>query len=701
MKRSLLFFCAILLALACFSQETADFNGKRYEKKANHTWFDVETGFEVDSTVITIKLKPNKQAEDLNKIGKIIRQNHLGYIDINISEKGSFFKQLHLLSNNPDILTLDINTIGNYNTFLTLSPNDPGLSSQWYLGRIRAFDAWDIVTGGSCVNIGVLDSGVDWSHNDLGLGGDTYQNIWLNPGEDTWTNPSNPSTGNGIDDDIDGLIDNWKGWNYWNNSNDVRTTNAHGTQVAGIISAKTNNGVGIAGVAGGNNQQGVNILPICIGVLAPNASVLDDAIIHAVDKGVQVIQISASVGSTIAINDAIQYATDKGVVVVCAAGNDNGPLSFPANNVNTISVGATNQIDQRATFSNYGNNLDLAAPGVDIYSTYLNNLYASADGTSFAAPIVSATVGLMLSVDPSLSPTQVRNILTSTADKVGGYTYITGRSNELGYGRLNTFAAVQAVTTPITGPASFCTSGSYSISGLPTGATVTGWSANPSYAVSFSGSGSTVTVTKASIFSGQVTLSATITGPCGSYTVFRNVQVGMQKPDNPTVWYDALSNIIEVSTNAVPGATSYEFYVNGVLVITTPSTLFHLPASGYCGGTYYFGVKAVGPCGTSEEARTLARITCPSPFAVFPNPANESLTISAVEGENVAAKRAASPPVAEFHVKLFDQQGRMLREAKSKDGFVKFDTHQLNEGTYFLHITQGKETIKRQVVIKH
>lgn len=189
------------------------------------------------------------------------------------------------------------------------------------------------------------------------------------------------------------------------------STNEHGTQIAGIIAAKTNNYLGIAGVAGGYNDQGVQLLPICIGVTTPSASILDDAIIHAVHKGAQVIQISATVGSTNAIDDAIQYAIQNGVVVVCAAGNSGSTIQYPANNAQVISVGATNQNDQRATFSNYGSSLDLAAPGVEIYSTTLNNQYGYGTGTSFSAPQVSATVGLMLSINPSLSPNSIRDIL--------------------------------------------------------------------------------------------------------------------------------------------------------------------------------------------------------------------------------------------------------------------------------------------------
>lgn len=185
-----------------------------------------------------------------------------------------------------------------------MTPNDPQLANQWYINRVHARNAWDYTMGNECIIVGVLDSGIDWGHEDLGIGHDTYQNIWLDPGEDIWSNQNNPNTGNGIDDDGDGFIDNWKVWNYDLNSNDVRTVNPHGTQVSGIISAKANNSRGIAGIAGGNKHDGVKILSLCIGINVPDGAVLDDAIIHAVDKGVRIIQISATVGETAAINAA-------------------------------------------------------------------------------------------------------------------------------------------------------------------------------------------------------------------------------------------------------------------------------------------------------------------------------------------------------------------------------------------------------------
>lgn len=245
-------------------------------------------------------------------------------------------------------------------------PNDPLFNNQWYLSAINAIDAWTLSHGSSNIIVAILDSGVDWEHYDLGRGNDSYSNIYTNPNEDVWLNHNNPNTGNGVDDDNNGLIDDWKGWNYSNQTNDTRTTNYHGTFVAGLISAKTNNNLGMAGIVGGDNRSGVKIIPYCVGERYPMSSVIDDAIIDAVDKGARIIQLSLSVSFSQAIEDAIQYATDRGTLIVCAAGNSNNTVSYPAFNTNVISVGATKEDLSRANFSNYGNDLDIMAPGVNI-----------------------------------------------------------------------------------------------------------------------------------------------------------------------------------------------------------------------------------------------------------------------------------------------------------------------------------------------
>lgn len=249
----------------------------------------------------------------------------------------------------------------------------------------------------------------------------------------------------------------------------------------------------------------------------------------------------------------------------------------------------------------------------------------------------------------------------------------------------------------ITGPSTLCDSETYTVSGLPTGATVTGWSVNPSGGVTLSGSGNSRTVTRVGTYAGTVTLNVTVTGSCGSVTVSKEIQVGMEMPDPPTWAYNLPPGRIRLSTNPVAGATSYEWYRNGFLVGTSTNTRYDMLISqAPCGTQYFFGVRAVGACGVSDEAYTFADVQCESPFAVFPNPADESLTVSAVEGENVAAKSSIT-----FDVTLYDATGRSRLTATSRDGKLTLDTGALPEGTYFLHIMHGDDIEKRQIVIKH
>jgi len=384
------------------------------------------------------------------KLHNIIkRENILGFIDLNVPKNKLFSDFVDSLVNSSNVELVIYSAIGKYLNFV---PNDTYSNNQWYLQKINAFNAWDITTGSPRVIVGIIDSGTDWTHSDLGLGNDSYQNIYLNSGEDAWSNPNNPTTGNHIDDDHNGHIDDWKGWNFEYNSNDVRTTRAHGTFVAGIISAKTNNNYGIAGIAGGKSGEGVKLLSYCVGVNAPISSLIDDAIIAAVDNGVKVVQLSFEIAHSDDIDAAIQYAISKNVLVVCAAGNNSlSNISYPASNDNVIAVGATDQNNQKADFSNYGNKLSVVAPGVDIYSTSLNNSYVTSSGTSFSAPQVSAIAALMWSANSNLTVQQVRNIIESTAQKVGDYSYQAmaehpnGTWNEqMGYGLVDAYAAVKA-----------------------------------------------------------------------------------------------------------------------------------------------------------------------------------------------------------------------------------------------------------------
>jgi len=244
-----------------------------------------------------------------------------------------------------------------------------GIKSGLLGADINTPDAWEISTGGEEVIIAVIDSGVAYSHPDLA------SNMWTNPGEDLWSDPNDPTTGNGIDDDGNGKVDDWRGWDFVDGNNDPMDYHGHGTHVAGTIAAMGNNGEGIAGV-----MWRARMMPLR-SLNADGMGWVSDAIYaieYAVERGARVI--NASWGTTSlsqCLLGAIQLCQDEGVLVVAAAGNsaantDSSPF-YPASYdpPNIISVAATDQRDNLASFSNWGpSTVDVAAPGVAIYSTW-------------------------------------------------------------------------------------------------------------------------------------------------------------------------------------------------------------------------------------------------------------------------------------------------------------------------------------------
>ena len=456
MTRSTYFAAAVLLAIGLdvTAQEVRQVAGRQYVHDGS-SWLQLDGAgreYPVHPQVITVKLAEgvSRSAEAMlheSLGGEVLRRARTGFIDVEI-EAGTDVLDATLAYLSSDLIEIaEPNTFGQY----LIVPDDPSYGSQYHLPIMSAEEVWDVTTGDPSVVVAILDSGTDFTHEDLGTGGDAYQNIWLNSGEDAWSNPDNPASGNGIDDDNHGYIDDWKGWDFNHNTNDSRGTNFHGTAVAGATGAKTNNATGVAGIAGGWNAPGALLMIGGVGDSAPNGSILDDAILYAGENGAQVVQMSLTVGPSSAIDAAIQMVYDTyNMVVICASGNGFSPaVSYPSSNPNVIAVGATDASDLKASFSNHGPDLDVSAPGVGILMPDLNDSYISSSGTSFAAPLASGVVALMLSVNPNLTNDEVRQILRDTADKVGGYDYnwnasMPGHSFELGYGRVNADAAVAA-----------------------------------------------------------------------------------------------------------------------------------------------------------------------------------------------------------------------------------------------------------------
>ncbi len=397
----------------------------------------------VNESVVTVKLKTGHTlCRDLTPI----RSNKFGFADISVP-KGVDIEQFKIdLEQRKEFEIVKFAEYGE----LCLTPNDSLLSRQWYLGQINMFKAWDFTTGNQNIKVAVLDTEVDRNHSDIGIGNDTYSNINAN-----------------------------LGYNFIYNTQNVVSPDFHGTGVAGIIGAKTNNSRGIAGISGGMNCSGVTIIPYCVAEsLLVDMSSVDDAIIAAVDNGAKVINMSFTSPSTNfpEIDIAINYAFNNDVSLVAATGNDSdNMIKYPASNPHVIAVGAVDgSSSYRCSFSNYGDGLDIVAPGVSIRSTDVGG-YNLFEKTSFAAPQVTGTIALMLSVRPSLKPTEIRDILRSSCSKLGGYTYDSnGWNSETGYGLLDAYSTLLN-TIYISGPDIPCGTSVYSVPCLPSGYTVS-WS---------------------------------------------------------------------------------------------------------------------------------------------------------------------------------------------------------------------------------
>ncbi len=331
---------------------------------------------------------------------------------------------------------------------LHLTPNDQ-MYPMLQHDLVQLPQAWDHTTGSNLVVVGVVDSGILREHPDLA--------------DNIYSNLADPI--NGVDDDGNGYIDDYYGWDfadapemsdialgdYIGQDNDPTDENFHGTHVAGILGATGNNGIGVTGVC-----WTVKIMALRAGFRTTSGSgyLQDDdaaaAIIYAADNGCNVINMSwGDSNYSPIIADACQYAFNKGVTLVASAGNDPGPvLSYPARLSTVISVGAVNKYKNLAGFSSYGVDLDLVAPGEQILSTYkavAPDLYFEQSGTSMSAPYVTGSIALLLSIQPGLTPEEVRARLLTSTDDLGDL----GFDQYYGHGLLNTQRLIENLDPPI------------------------------------------------------------------------------------------------------------------------------------------------------------------------------------------------------------------------------------------------------------
>jgi len=323
----------------------------------------------------------------------------------------------------------------NYLLSLDLTPNDPYYASYQgnpghggYLLNMEMEAAWDLSLGDPSVVIAVIDTGLDFGHEDL------MGSVWINDDE---------VPDNGVDDDGNGYVDDVHGWDFVEEDNEPQDLHGHGTHVAGIIAARINNGVGIAGMAGQATIMPLGIFqPQGIGTYAD----LIEAIIYAADNGAQVINMSlGAVSYSRGEEAAVNYAWERGVVLVAAAGNNNNDaVHYPAAHANVIAVSSVTASDQRSSFSSYGDFVDLAAPGSRVMSCIPGSNYGVMSGTSMASPHVAGLAALIRSRNPTLTNGEVRQILESTADDLG----TAGWDRFYGHGRINGRRALEATPLP-------------------------------------------------------------------------------------------------------------------------------------------------------------------------------------------------------------------------------------------------------------
>lgn len=406
-----------------------NFNNNHYSQKGSGVKYNKD-----GNKYVLVKFKPRVTQSRVSEITNVHRLAVDKYFkDINVYKVRAI----------SDDVAGTINELSKYNEieyvepdyvvriFQTI-PNDPYFGSLWGMHNVRdvhtmggtvdadidAPEAWDVTTGDSSVVVAVIDTGVDYNHEDL------KNNIWTNAGE---------IPNNNIDDDKNDYIDDYYGWDFCNDDNDPMDDHDHGTHVSGTIGAIGNNSTGVAGV-----NWNVKIMPLkCFDECGSNlTSSTIEAIIYSKKMGARISSNSwGGPNYSRALYEAIEDFGNSGGIFVAAAGNDgmnnddtpNYPSNYELSNI--IAVAATDRNDNLASWSNYGAaSVDIAAPGVDILSTVIND-YDLYSGTSMATPHVAGAVALISAKYPLEDMFHIINRVLSGADKKGLLVLTEGRLN--------------------------------------------------------------------------------------------------------------------------------------------------------------------------------------------------------------------------------------------------------------------------------
>ncbi len=412
---SLIFSFSVFNKTSVFAEEE---NINEQDMQQNYDISLQEGTYDESSVIVKFKDSTDSEAcsllsDDENKIAD-------NTVKLNLQEGQSVAEAISELQNNSNVEYVEPNyllTIPDEDctelsestddaSLLRTYINDPYQVYQWQLSDSisRVQDAWDLSKCNRNVTVAVLDSGIDVSHPDLKnnvIGGKSFVG------------------GNALTDVV-----------------------GHGTNVAGVISSQTNNGIGTSGVSYNAKLFSLQFHNSGTGGYASDFVKAVNWMIDNNSKyGVRIINASVGGYNTIkSLGDAINRAYNSGILVVCGSGNEASMDKnvYPAAYSNALAVGAVDYNHKRASFSNGGNFLDVVAPGVAVGTTGLNNKYFSVNGTSFSTPFVSGVAALCLAMNSDLTPAELKNCLTSTATHLGS----SGKNKEYGYGQVNAYNAV-------------------------------------------------------------------------------------------------------------------------------------------------------------------------------------------------------------------------------------------------------------------
>lgn len=413
---------------------------------------------QVDITHITLKYSSNTGSKIIESI-----ENGNELVKYYVSGTSNITYKIEV--NTSEFRTLITNLISNQNIndvyfeYLLeycdlVIPSDP----DWLmpnLEQINISNAWEYTTGNPDIIVGLIDSGTAWDHPELEKGNDNYGNIFTNI-YDTWSDPDDPQSGDGIDNDHNGYIDDFKGYDFYDDDNDSRPDlyyEYHGTSEAGLIAVKSNNEFLVAGVAGGWGPEspGIKVLTIDVGDEEyAYTAFIPNAIDYAIKMGSRILNFSWGGVDFFdeEINEKINLSYSQGILMFGATGNDGGStVIWPASHEYVIAVGGMDHYgDCRWYGSNWGEDTEITSVAVTACIDHNNFdiVYDEQFGTSYANAIASGAGGLLLSYNPCLSNEEVRGILRNTAWKstcspLSPYNYNwnpnkPGHSKELGYG---------------------------------------------------------------------------------------------------------------------------------------------------------------------------------------------------------------------------------------------------------------------------